>query len=125
MRGQRAVITAVLLACSMSLAAQEKPQDKPKITDNTTLSGTFHLKSCSEKESIDGGLCISTAKIPRYAAATATLKDGEYVWEFRDPNNEYRCVITSMPTSVYGAASFTVACFKKKDIEPNEVSDGK
>lgn len=120
MSGHTAAITAVLLACSVNLAAQDK---QPKPDPNATLSGVSTVRTCDDKGETQP--CIHVVKFPPMATTSSSVKNGEYVWELRDPNNEYRCLVTSALSGIHGAAAFTVTCFKKKDLEPNEVSDGK
>jgi hypothetical protein len=100
-------MTALLLL-SLSAFAQSKPE---KAVGNSLIEAQPAL------------IPMASINPPSVSWSDKITKEGHYVATMDDPNNEYRCDITSYveenPHNAYGSAvsSFTVVCTKKREPE--------
>lgn len=92
---------AILLMFSLSVFAQSKPDDAVVFPQATT---------------------IAVAAWPEYVSwSDRVAANGHYVATIDDPNNEFRCDVTSYvekdPRNALGSevTSFTVVCTKKRE----------
>jgi hypothetical protein len=61
---------------------------------------------------------IFDAKVQPQATMWSTLSGNTYAWVFTDPNNEYRCFVSSYSSALPSPDSFTVTCVKRVALEP-------